>query len=287
MNTSQREARASGHRLMGVWAHPDDESFGMSGTMARVSQHGGEAAIVCATRGEVGEIAEGTGATPETLGKIREHELREACEAVGVTDVSFLDYIDGQVADADTDEAIGRIVYHLRRFRPHVVVTFAPNGGYGHVDHMAISRLTLAALRAAAEPTRYPQQIAQGLAPHTVSKLYFTAMPRESMLEMREQARAQGQDFIPGGNAATLPVEEMGTPQADITTYVTLTDEEFAAKQRSMQAHATQMPADSPFARMPPDLMRRWMGTEPFQLVPEFSDKPYPTPETDIFAGLE
>jgi LmbE family N-acetylglucosaminyl deacetylase len=273
--------------IMGIFAHPDDESFQFAGTLARATTQGHPAAIVCATRGEVGEIADPSLATPENLGQVREGELREACAAVGVQDVSFLDYIDAQLAQADETEAVGRIVYHLRRFRPAVVATFAANGGYGHPDHMAIHRYTLAAIEVAADPTRYPEQITAGLAPHRVRKVYYTAFPRERMLAMREEALKQGQDFVPGGDAGTIPLEEMGTPMAEITTVVTLDDAEFAAKQQSMRAHATQMPSDGPFAQATPEQMREFMGRETLVLVsPPISDRAYPTPEEDIFAGL-
>ncbi|HLY29535.1 MAG TPA: PIG-L family deacetylase [Ktedonobacterales bacterium] len=273
--------------LMGIFAHPDDETFGMAGSFARAIQSGHRAALVCATRGEVGEIADPSLATPENLGQVREGELRKAMAAVGVSDVSFLGYRDGQLADADVDEAVGRIVAHLRRFRPDVVATFAQNGGYGHVDHMAIHRLTLAAVFAAADPARYPEQLVNGVEPHRVRKVYYTGMPRERLLEMRREMQSRGQDFIPGGNAATIPVEEMGTPMAEITTYITLNDDEFAAKRNAMAAHATQLPADSPFSQASPEDMRAFMGTEPFVLAaPPISDRAYPTPETDLFAGL-
>ena len=273
--------------IMGIFAHADDESFGMAGTLARATMHGHPAAIVCATRGEVGEIADAALATPENLGQVREGELRTACAAVGVHDVSFLDYIDGQLANADEDEAVGRIVSHIRRFRPAVVATFTANGGYGHPDHMAIHRYTLGAVQAAADPARYPEQVAAGLAPHRVRKVYYNGFPRERMLAMRDEARKLGQDFIPGGNAATLPIEEMGTPMADITTVVTLNDAEYAAKQQSMRAHATQMPADGPFTQATPEQLREYMGRETLVLAPPpISDRVYPTPEDDVFAGL-
>ena len=273
--------------LMGIFAHTDDESFGLAGTLARATMRGHPAAIVCATRGEVGEIADSGLATPENLGQVREVELRTACAAVGVHDVSFLDYIDGQLADADEEEAVGRIVGHLRRFRPAVVVTFSANGGYGHPDHMAIHRYTLAAVAAAADPARYPEQISAGMAPHRVRKVYYNGFPREQMLAMRDEARKMGQDFIPGGNAATIPVEEMGTPMAEITTVVTLNDAEYAAKQQSMRAHATQMPADSPFTQATPEQLREFMGRETLVLAPPpISYRAYPTPEDDVFAGL-
>ena len=273
--------------IMGIFAHPDDESFGLAGTLARATMRGHPAAIVCATRGEVGEIADPALATPENLGQVREAELRAACAAVGVHDVSFLEYIDGQLADANEGEAVGRIVGHLRRFRPAVVVTFSANGGYGHPDHMAIHRYTLAAVEAAADPARYPEQISAGLTPHRVRKVYYNGFPRERMIAMRDEARKMGQDFIPGGNAATIPVEEMGTPMAEITTVVTLNDAEYAAKQQSMRAHATQMPADSPFTQATPEQLREFMGRETLVLAPPpISYRAYPTPEDDVFAGL-
>ena len=273
--------------IMGIFAHPDDESFGLAGTLARATMQGHLAAIVCATRGEVGEIADPALAMPETLGQVREGELRAACAAVGVHDVSFLDYIDGQLADAHEDEAVGRVVAHLRRFRPAVVVTFSANGGYGHPDHMAIHRYTLKAIEAAADGTRYSEQIAAGLEPHRVRKVYYAAFPRERMLAMRDEARKMGQDFVPGGDAGTIPLEEMGTPIAEITTVVTLDDAEYAAKQESMRAHATQMPADGPFSKATPEQLREFMGRETLVLAPPpISDRAYPTPEDDVFAGL-
>ena len=270
--------------LMGIFAHPDDESFGMAGTMAHATAAGHPVAIVCATRGEEGQIADPALATPETLGQVREWELRHACAAVGVHDVSFLNYIDGHLAEANPDEATERIVFHLRSFRPTVVVTFDPKGGYGHVDHIAIHHLTLAAIVAAADPAYHP---GLGGAPHRVRKVYYVAIPREFLMEMVREARSRGQDFVPGGDEATIPVEEMGTPMAEITTRITMTDAEFAAKTLSMRAHATQMPADSPFVNADPAEMRQRMGSETLQLqLPPISDGIYPTPEQDIFAGM-
>jgi LmbE family N-acetylglucosaminyl deacetylase len=272
---------------MGIWAHPDDEAFGTAGTMARAVSGGHPVAVVSATRGEAGKIADPALATQENLGQVRERELRNACAAVGVHDVSFLDYVDGHLHEADPYEAIGRVVRQLRRFRPDVVMTFPANGGYGHLDHMAIHRFTLAALESAASDQQYPEQLAEGLRPHRVRKIYFGAFPRERMIAMREELRKQGQDFVPGGDAGTIPFEEMGTPMAEITTTIVLNDAEFDAKLRALTAHATQMPADSPWAHATPEQTREFMGTEVFQLVaPPISDQAYPTPEHDIFAGL-
>ncbi len=273
--------------LMGIWAHPDDEAFSMGGILSRAARQGHPTAIVCATRGEEGKIAEGTNATQGTLGAVREQELRAAGAALGVTDVSFLDYVDGHLAEADEHEAVGRIVRQIRRVQPAVVVTFAANGGYGHPDHMAIHRLTLAAIPAASDPEQYPEQLADGLQPHRVRKVYYGAMPRSRLVQMREEIQARGQDFIPGGDAGTIPFEEMGTPDEEITTRVVISDVEFDAKLNSLRAHATQMPAASPFAQATAEQLRQFMGFEPFVLVPPpVSDKDYPTPEDDVFANL-
>jgi LmbE family N-acetylglucosaminyl deacetylase len=273
-------------RLMTIFAHPDDETFGVAGTLARAAESGHPVAVVSATRGEAGEIADPALATKENLAEVREEELRRACAAVGVDHVYFLDYIDGRLAEVNEREAVGRIVGHLRRFRPDVVVTFAANGGYGHVDHMAIHRYVVAAIPLAADPA-YTSDYTVGMAPHRVRKLYYSSIPRERVLAMRAQAREQGRDFIPGGNAATLPVEEMGTPEAEITTRTRLSDAEFERKLKAILCHATQLPADNPWVSSSPEQLRQIMGAESFQLAPPpLSDRAYPTPEDDLFAGL-
>jgi len=272
---------------MTIFAHPDDESFGVAGTMSHAIHTGHPVAVVCATRGEEGKIADPSLATEENLGQVREQELRSAMAAVGVDDVVFLDYIDGHLAEADQEEALGRVVAQIRRFRPDVVITFDPKGGYGHVDHMAIHRLAVAGVAAAADPTRFPEQLAGGAQPHRARKVYYTAIPRERLLQMREDARARGEDFIPGGDEATIPVEEMGIPLAEIRTRVRLGDEDFKGKLAAIYSHKTQLPADNPWAQATPEQMRQFAGTETFVLAPSpISDRDYPMPEDDVFAGL-
>jgi LmbE family N-acetylglucosaminyl deacetylase len=274
-------------RLMGIWAHPDDEAFSMAGTMARAVTAGHPVAVVSATRGEQGQIADPALATPENLGQVRERELRSACAAVGVADVSFLDYRDGHLPEADTIEAIGRLVRQIRRFQPDVVITFAANGGYGHIDHMAIHRLALAAIPAAANATFFADQIAGGLQTHRVRKLYYAAMPRSRWQAMQQAAQAGGEEnFTPGGDQATIPIEQMGTPDERVSTVVTLNDAEFQAKLKSLAAHATQMPKDSPWSQATPDQLRAFMGIEHFEIVPAYSVGAFAAPEDDVFAGL-
>jgi LmbE family N-acetylglucosaminyl deacetylase len=151
---------SSGRRLMCVLAHPDDESLGTGGTLAKYAAEGVATYLVTATRGERGRFGDSKESPgPAIVGRTREAELRAAATELGLREVSFLDYEDGTLDQADPVEAIGKIASHLRRVRPHVVITFGPDGAYGHPDHIAVSQFTTAAIVAAADA-------------HQVSKLY-------------------------------------------------------------------------------------------------------------------
>jgi LmbE family N-acetylglucosaminyl deacetylase len=164
-------------KLMAILAHPDDESLGNGGILAKYAAEGIKTSLVTATRGErgwFGEEREYPGL--EKLGKIRENELLDAAEVLDIRSVDFLDYLDGDLDQAHPASVIGKIVGHLRHIRPDVVVTFGPYGGYGHPDHIAISQFTTAALVEAANPdaSSYPH-----MAPHRVSKFYYMAETEE------------------------------------------------------------------------------------------------------------
>lgn len=158
-------------KLLAVFAHPDDESMGMGGTLAKYSAEGVETHLVCASRGEVGWFGpEEQHPGPERLGQMREAELRNAIKELGLKSVSFLDYIDGQVDQANPQEAIGRIVSHIRRIQPEVVVTFPHDGNYGHPDHIAVGQYTNAAIVCAADSS---YKDPANLPDHRVSKFYY------------------------------------------------------------------------------------------------------------------
>jgi LmbE family N-acetylglucosaminyl deacetylase len=164
-------------KLMCVLAHPDDESLGTGGVLAKYAAEGIETYLVTATRGErgwSGDAKDNPGL--EALGRMREAELRCAAQSLGVREVSLLDYVDGDLDQAPPSESIAKIVRVLRRVRPQVVVTFGPDGVYGHPDHIAICQFTTAAIVSAADPNY--QTGAQP--PHGVSKLYYMEpMPAE------------------------------------------------------------------------------------------------------------
>jgi LmbE family N-acetylglucosaminyl deacetylase len=176
-------------KLLAVLAHPDDETLGLGGVFARYAAEGVETQLVTATRGERGRfrgVKDGPGHPgPEELARIREGELRAAASVLGIRGVTLLGYGDGRVDEAEPREAAARIAAEIRRIRPHVVLTFAPDGAYGHPDHVAISQLTTAAVVVAAD-SRHGDGGGGGgggagadLAPHAISKLYYVVSSPE------------------------------------------------------------------------------------------------------------
>ena len=158
-------------KLLAVFAHPDDESMGMGATLAKYSSEGVDTHLVCATRGERGWFGlEKENPGLSILGQVRTVELKNAVKRLGMTSLSFLDYIDGEVDKADYAEAIGKIVTHIRRIKPQVVVTFPPDGNYGPPDHIAIGQFTSAAIVCAVDAS---YEDSANLPSHCVSKLYY------------------------------------------------------------------------------------------------------------------
>jgi LmbE family N-acetylglucosaminyl deacetylase len=159
-------------RLMCVVAHPDDESLGMGGTLAKYAAEGVETYVVTATRGERGRSGTPEPLPPDEVGSLRLSELQAAARQLGVKEVSLLGYCDAGLDQAEPNQAIARIAAHLRRVRPHVVLTFGPEGAYGHPDHIAICQFTTAALICAADCN---YKLPDGYSAHRVSKLYYMA----------------------------------------------------------------------------------------------------------------
>jgi LmbE family N-acetylglucosaminyl deacetylase len=156
---------------MAVLAHPDDESLGFGGTLAKYASEGVEVFLLTATLGDSGRYrghrpGEAAASGQSALGEIRESELRAAAAVLGVREVKLLDYHDQQLDSADPHQAIANIAGHMKRIHPDVVVTFGPDGAYGHPDHIAISQFTTAAIVAADDPA--------------ISKLYYMAWPEST-----------------------------------------------------------------------------------------------------------
>jgi len=279
----------SEHTLLALFAHPDDEAFGTGGMLAHYAAKGVRVDLVCATRGEVGEISDPELATPETLGDVRESELSCAAQMLGLTEVIFLGYRDsGMAGSPENDDprafinvpaevVVPRLVGIIRRLRPQVVVTFEPNGGYGHPDHIAIHRHTVAAFTAAADPARYPDQGA----PWQPARLFYTAFPRSFFRQMIEQMVALGMDISDFRRWEERGV--VGWPDDQINVVLDVADH-IEAKWKALNCHRTQFGPNNLFRRVPEAVMQEMMGREYFALA-----WPEPRPDlrlSDLFTGL-
>jgi N-acetyl-1-D-myo-inositol-2-amino-2-deoxy-alpha-D-glucopyranoside deacetylase len=161
---------------MCIAAHPDDETLGAGGTLAKYAREGVETYVVTATRGEAGRHGASSERPPaEAIGRARECEERAATEILGVQGVWFLGCSDGEVDRADPCEVIRDMVALIRRVRPQVLVTLPPYGSDGHPDHVAVSQLATAAVLRAADMS----YCAESGPPHVAAKLYFMVWTRE------------------------------------------------------------------------------------------------------------
>jgi LmbE family N-acetylglucosaminyl deacetylase len=178
----------SGRRLLGVFAHPDDETFGIGGTLALYARRGVETHVVCATRGEVGEAPDDLKGFA-TKAEMRTGELECAARILGLTSVRYLGYRDSGMPGSEHNthaeataatplaDVARKIAWHIRDIRPQVVVTFDPIGGYRHPDHIAVHQGTIEAFRIAADPA----ESIEGLQPYAPQKLYFTTFSRRML----------------------------------------------------------------------------------------------------------
>jgi LmbE family N-acetylglucosaminyl deacetylase len=256
----------SERRLMCVLAHPDDESLGTGGTLAKYARQGVATYLVTATRGERGRYFDGKEPPgPQIVGKTREAELRAAAKELGIREVSFLDYQDGALDRANPAEAIGKIAAHLRRIAPQVVVTFAPDGGYGHPDHIAISQFTTAAVVAAADA-------------HQVLKLYEIAWS-EKKWSAYQAAFRNLSSTVDGIVRKPSP-----WPEWMITT-VLETSDVWPAVWQAITCHKTQMSIYKQLETLSDDDHRALWGTQEFYRVFSLVNGGRAR-ETDLFEGL-
>ena len=218
--------------VAGIFAHPDDETWSLGGSFALLVPKGVRGAVWTATRGQAGEIAEGSGATRETLPEIREAEERAAMAEVGVERVEFGDFVDGEVEAADRDTLTTGVHQFLEREQPDVVVTMEPAGVTTHPDHMAVSAATLAAFGAYAATAREREP-----------RFYYWGVPVSDLVGWRQVGRASGYQ-LPGEDD---PYGGRGTPDDQFTCTV---DTSTVAEQayRALCRHRTQ--ADDPWYQL-------------------------------------
>ncbi len=260
-------------RLMAVLAHPDDESLGFGGILAHCAADGIETHLVTATRGESGRFGDGSSHPgKDALGRIREAELRAAAAVLGVGDVRLLGYADGGLDRVDPEEVIGRITAEFRRFRPHVVVTFGPDGSYGHPDHIAICQFTTAAVIRAAQPAP------AGVDSHTVSKLYWMAWPQGKWAAYESAFRR----LVSTVDGVTR--EPNVWPDWTVTTVVD-TSEQWQRVWRAVLCHESQLAIYGKLAELPEEHHRALWGTQEFYRASSQVNGGRAR-ETDLFEGL-
>ena len=306
--------------LMTVHAHPDDETIGTGGAMVKAVAAGHRVVLITCTRGEMGEIVVPAMDTPENhrrLGELRAAELERAMAVLGVTEWENLGYHDSDMMgrpgnhdprtfwQADLDEAIGRLVWFVRRYQPDVMTTYNDFGGYGHPDHIRTHLVAVGAFERAGDPAWYPEQLAPehggsgpaaadgGLGPWAPSKLYEQAIPASVRQAMADRLKALGQRSFwePPEDATPEQLAEfeayaakMLVPDESITTWLDISGAPVDAKWAAIHEHVTQISDDSPFMLMGLDGWREGWSREAYVL--RESRIPTSLPETDLFAGI-
>ena len=255
-------------------AHPDDEAIATGGTMAKLAADGHRVVLVCATKGEHGEVPEGFLDPGEQLWQRREREIEAANRALGVARGEFLGYIDsgmmgtpeneaaGSFWQADIDEAAARLAAILKEEAADVLTIYDENGNYGHPDHIQVHRVGARAAEMAG-----------------TQKVYEATIDRDEIKALMRRGRELGLSDLPD----TEGVDEftMGMPGELITTRVDVRP--FLDRKRAaMEAHASQISETSFFLAMPPEAFEAVWGTECYIL----RGAPPATAETDLLAGL-
>jgi mycothiol conjugate amidase Mca len=282
---------------MAVHAHPDDETISTGGSLLRAADEGFRTVLVVCTGGEEGEIVDpemDAAAVKPRLGEVRRGEMECAAAKLKVSALEWLGYRDSGMAgtpendnptsfhQASDDEATERLVRLVRRYRPHVLVSYDEHGSYGHPDHIKAARITRAAFARAADPSYAPTP---NLSPWQPIKLYETAFPREMMVRWREKRReealARG-EALPDDVEDWFDIDKHTRPLDQITTMIDVRRYN-PIRLDALRCHRTQIRADSDFFKEDPQTAE-WWGKEYFNLLKSFARTP--DKEDDLFAGL-
>ncbi len=245
-------------KLLCVTAHPDDEAGAFGGTLLLYHDRGVETHVVCITAGTAARNR-GTARSNEELAAMRRAELAASCKLLQVSQYEVLDYPDGKLDRADLYQVVGDLTLRMRQIRPHVVLTFGPDGGLtGHVDHAMAGVFATLAFEWAGRPDRYPEQLERGLTPHRAQKLYYLAA-----------------DFV-------LPDRQIIAPPT-VTARIEVGAERFEKKDEAFRQHTTQAPL---FEKVKKNLGRHGGGVEMYHLAVT-RDPREAKPETDLFEGVD
>lgn len=234
-------------KILAVLAHPDDESFGLGGTLALYARRGYETYYICATRGEAGSADEEFLKNYKDTAEMRTDELNRAAQVLGLKEVIFLDYRDsgmpGMEANQHPDaqinhpieEVAGKIVKHIRAIQPDIVITFDPIGGYRHPDHIHVHKATVLAFANADNASFYPE----AGDPFKPQALYFQVFPRWFLKAMTRIMPLIGKDPTRWGRNGDINLKELA--EVDFPVHVRLNIRSVAEiKRKAGEQHASQ-----------------------------------------------
>jgi LmbE family N-acetylglucosaminyl deacetylase len=278
------------HRLLAVLAHPDDESFGMGGTLALYARQGVEVHLVCATRGEAGDVDPQLMGSFDTIAALRESELRCAAQHLGLSGVHFLDYRDSGMAGSSDNqhplalaaqpvEAVAaKVATYLRRLQPQVVLTFDPIGGYHHPDHIAVHHATRRAFDLAGDPA-----FQDGAAPFRPSRLYFHVIPMRFLRFALRLLPLIGSDPHHFGRNGDIDLTAI-VADSDFPVHARINYRPVRAQKEAASAcHASQLSGGPGFG--PLRWARYLLGSTDYYMraIPPADHQPR---EKDLFAGI-
>ncbi len=249
-------------RILLLLAHPDDETFGPGGTIARYANEGADVYLATATRGEAGMLGDPPVTDRAHLGEVRAGELLSAAGRLGIRKVSFLGFVDGQLASIPRKRIVEKAVEQIRWTRPHVVIGFGPEGVSRHPDHKVMCSVALEAFDAAADPDRFPHQLVEGISPWAPYKLYQFEIAQEILDDW--------------------DVPLAGVPQAKLTTFVD-TSGYVDRKIDAFHSHKTQGKDASRILSR--DGYREFARRETYVLA-KSRIASVSLPESDLFAGI-
>ena len=233
--------------ILAVLAHPDDESFGLGGTLALYAQKGYDTYLVCATRGEAGTVdAEYLNGFKDTA-ELRTAELNRAAKILGLKEVFFLGYRDSGMPGMEEnkhpeaqinhpiDEVAGKVVKYIRELKPDVVITFDSIGGYKHPDHIHVHKATVLAFEKADDPSFHPETGA----PFKPGALYYQVFPRRVLRWMVRIMPLFGKDPTKFGRNQDIDLRELAEVDFPVHVRVDITPVA-PIKEEAGRQHASQ-----------------------------------------------
>ncbi|MDA0352060.1 MAG: PIG-L family deacetylase [Chloroflexi bacterium] len=274
-----------GKRVLAVYGHPDDEGQA-TGSLAAFLAAGSAVTLLCATRGEVGEISDPALSTPDTLGYTRELELRAAMAQLGLRDVRFLPFRDSGMDGTEENKrpdafhqqtpevAVPAILQVMREVRPHFVFTWQEDGGYGHPDHIAAHKHTLAAFDGCADAALYPETGT----PWQPERLFWGARTMARFVGIRLEMEKRGLLDEPIDDETRARFEELAKRPAAPASVIVDTSAFIQAKRSAASMHRTQFGENGMWSRIPEDLQAQFYGEERFyQARPAWPEGAEPT----------